>query len=116
MRELPGRIEVRRQFVCETAEGLHERIVLPGERLAAAERTLESLRITHETVPKLTGKDGSRRPSRYLPATGPSPLSSRQGRIHQVNRSGASTDPGVPLFHVVAGDDLAQGELDEKGA
>lgn len=58
MKELLDKIEIRQWLVRETAARLRDEIARLGEQLAAAERTLDRLEITRETVLELAAEDG----------------------------------------------------------
>ncbi|WP_328623197.1 hypothetical protein [Streptomyces sp. NBC_00354] len=66
-RQLLEAIETRQRLVAETAERLHGQIAHLTGQLAAAERTLERLNITHETVLELTSEDGTEPPGQLPP-------------------------------------------------
>lgn len=57
MRDMLEKISTRQRLVRETVEHLREQIARLGEQLAAAERTLERLEITHATVLELAAED-----------------------------------------------------------
>jgi hypothetical protein len=59
VRELLDKIEARQRLVRETVERLREQIAELTEHLAAAERTLERLETTRETVLELATEDGA---------------------------------------------------------
>ncbi|MEK2479211.1 hypothetical protein [Streptomyces noursei] len=67
MKHLLDKIEARQQLVRETAGQLREQIGLPTEQLAAAERTLERLDITRETVLEPAAEDGIEPPEPLPP-------------------------------------------------
>jgi hypothetical protein len=58
MKELLDEIETRQRLVRETVAQLREEIARLAEQLTAAERTLERLDITRETVLELATEDG----------------------------------------------------------
>ena len=67
MRELLDKIEARQRLVQDTVERLREQITLLGEQLAAAERTLQRLQVTRETVLELAAEDGTPLPEPLPP-------------------------------------------------
>ncbi|NNN33412.1 hypothetical protein HLK59_24220 [Streptomyces sp. S3(2020)] len=67
MRELLDKIEARQRLVPETAEKLRERIAERTGQLTAAERTLERLETTRETVLELAAEDGTPPPEPLPP-------------------------------------------------
>ncbi|WP_030800745.1 hypothetical protein [Streptomyces sp. NRRL S-337] len=67
MKHLLDKIEARQQLVRETAGQLREQIGLLTEQLAAAERTLERLDITCETMLELAAEDGIEPPEPLPP-------------------------------------------------
>ncbi|MEV0633912.1 hypothetical protein AB0I77_02830 [Streptomyces sp. NPDC050619] len=67
MRELLDKIETRQRLVRETAERLREQIAQLTGQLAAAERSLERLETTRETVLELATKDGAPSPEPLPP-------------------------------------------------
>ncbi|GAB2991519.1 hypothetical protein GCM10023080_066590 [Streptomyces pseudoechinosporeus] len=67
MRHFLDKIEARQQLVRETAGQLREQIALLTEQLAAAERTLERLDITRETMLELAAEDGIEPPEPLPP-------------------------------------------------
>ncbi|MEU9287663.1 hypothetical protein AB0D57_23865 [Streptomyces sp. NPDC048275] len=67
MRELLDKIETRQRLIRETAEQLLEQINQLTGQLAAAERTLDRLKITHETVLELASEDGTDPPEPLPP-------------------------------------------------
>ncbi|KIZ17052.1 hypothetical protein [Streptomyces natalensis] len=67
MKHLLDKIEARQQLVRETAGQLREQIALLTEQLAAAERTLERLDITRETMLELASEDGTEPPEPLPP-------------------------------------------------
>jgi hypothetical protein len=58
MKELLDKIETRQRLVRETVAQLRDEIARLGEQLSTAERTLERLEITRETVLELAAEDG----------------------------------------------------------
>ncbi|MGI5335881.1 hypothetical protein ACQEVS_00030 [Streptomyces sp. CA-181903] len=67
MRELLEKIETRQRLVRETVEQLRDQIARLTEQLTAAERTLNRLETTWETILKLTAENGTPAPE-PLPA------------------------------------------------
>ncbi|MER5753786.1 hypothetical protein [Streptomyces sp. NPDC002088] len=67
MRELLDKIEARQRLVRETVERLREQITELTEQLASAERTLERLETTRETVLELATEDGGPPPEPLPP-------------------------------------------------
>ncbi|MFF3991499.1 hypothetical protein ACFY0B_44020 [Streptomyces sp. NPDC001797] len=67
MRELLDKIEARQRLVRETAERLREQIAELTGQLAAAERTLERLETTRETVLELVTENGAPPPEPLPP-------------------------------------------------
>ncbi|MCX5097534.1 hypothetical protein OOK36_54765 [Streptomyces sp. NBC_00365] len=67
MRELLDRIEARQRLVRETVERLREQITELTEQLASAERTLERLETTRETVLELATEEGAPPPEPLPP-------------------------------------------------
>ncbi|MFE2970392.1 hypothetical protein ACFXKC_43445 [Streptomyces sp. NPDC059340] len=59
MRQLLDKIETRQRLVRETVERLREQIAELTGQLATAERTLEPLEMTRETILELVAEDGS---------------------------------------------------------
>ncbi|WP_244181999.1 MULTISPECIES: hypothetical protein [Streptomyces] len=69
MRQLLDKIGTRQRLVHETVERLPEQITRLTEQLAAAEKTLQRLEITRETILELAAEDGAPPPSRCRPVT-----------------------------------------------
>ncbi|WP_406375773.1 hypothetical protein OG788_39625 [Streptomyces sp. NBC_00647] len=67
MSELLDKIEARHRLVRETAERLREQITELTEQLASAERILERLETTRETVLELATEDGGPLPEPLPP-------------------------------------------------
>ncbi|WP_238432053.1 hypothetical protein [Streptomyces cavernae] len=67
MRQLLDKIEARQRLVRETVERLREQITELTEQLAAAEKTLERLEITRETILELVAEDGTPPPEPLPP-------------------------------------------------
>lgn len=67
MRELLDEIETRQRLIREAAAQLREQINQLTGQLAAAERTLDRLKITHETVLEPASEDGTDRPESLPP-------------------------------------------------
>ncbi|MGW1880358.1 hypothetical protein [Streptomyces sp. NPDC001975] len=67
MRQLLDKLETRQRLVRENVGRLREQITELTEQLASAERTLERLEITRETVLELATEDGTAVPE-PLPA------------------------------------------------
>ncbi|MFJ9950158.1 hypothetical protein [Kitasatospora sp. NPDC091207] len=67
MRDLLDKVEARQQLVQDTVDRPREQITLPSEQLAAAERALQRLQVTRETVLEPAAEDGTSLPDLLPP-------------------------------------------------